>query len=152
MATAIIEVTGGTATLYDGDFESYADSRGIDIERPGASEGKATPRGVVAPTPTRRETADAAAARKRAEAEARNRRHRDTKGTKAALDRVEADLAATTDELNGLTERLADPSIYTDAALVRRLIADHNAALDKSTALADERDRLIGEMAAAEHV
>ena len=152
VATAIIEVTGGTATLYEGDFESYADSRGIDIERPGASEGKATPRGVVARTPARRETTDEAAARKRAEAEARNRRHRDTKGAKAALDKVESDLAATTEELNGLTERLADPSVYTDAALVRRLIADHNAALDRSAALTEERDRLMNELTAMESV
>jgi hypothetical protein len=63
---------------------------------------------------------------------------------------VESDLAATTEELNGLTQRLADPSVYTDPALVRRLITDHNSALDRSAALAEERDRLIGEMAAAE--
>ncbi len=46
------------------DFETYAEARGIDIERPGAAEGKATPRGVVAAAP-RRESANEATARKR---------------------------------------------------------------------------------------
>ncbi|HET9498215.1 MAG TPA: ABC-F family ATP-binding cassette domain-containing protein [Candidatus Limnocylindria bacterium] len=149
VANAIVEVNGGTAVLYPDDFESYAEARGIDIERPGAAEGKATPRGVVTPTP-RRETADEATSRKRAEAEARNRRHRETRGTRAELDRTEAELAAAQSELADLTTRLGDPATYTDAALVRRLIEAHNAALDRSTALAAERDRLTAELATAE--
>jgi hypothetical protein len=40
--------------------------------------------------------------------------------------------------------------VYTDPALVRRLIADHNTALDRSAALTAERDRLTAELAAAE--
>jgi ATP-binding cassette, subfamily F, member 3 len=149
VANTIVEVNGGTAVLYPDDFESYAEARGIDIERPGAAEGKATPRGVVAPTP-RRETADQAASRKREEAEARNRRHRETRGARADLDRTEAELAAAQSELADLTARLGDPATYTDAALVRRLIESHNAALDRSTALVAERDRLTAELATAE--
>ena len=49
-----------------------------------------------------------------------------------------------------LTERLADPAIYTDAALVRDLIERHNAALDRSTGLAAERDRLAATLESAE--
>jgi ATP-binding cassette subfamily F protein 3 len=149
VANAIVEVNAGTAVLYPDDFESYAEARGIDIERPEASEGVATPRGVVTPT-QRRESADEAATRRRTEAEARNRRHRETRDARAALERTEADLAATEAALTQLTERLADESIYTDAALVRRLIADHNAALDRSAELTAERDRLAGELAAAD--
>jgi ATP-binding cassette, subfamily F, member 3 len=149
VANAIVEVNGGTAVLYPDDFESYAEARGIDIERPGAAEGKATPRGVVTPAP-RRETADEATSRKRAEAEARNRRHRETRGARAELDRTEAELAAAQSELADLTTRLGDPATYADAALVRRLIEAHNAALDRSTALAAERDRLTAELATAE--
>jgi len=149
VANTIIEVNGGTAVLYPDDFESYAEARGIDIERPGASEGKATPRGVVTPAP-RRETADEATSRKRAEAEARNRRHRETRGARAELDRVEAELAALESELADLTARLGDPATYTDAALVRRLIEAHNAALDRSASLTAERDRLSAELATVE--
>jgi hypothetical protein len=49
-----------------------------------------------------------------------------------------------------LTERLADPSVYTDAALVRRLVDEHNAALDQTAALSAERDRLAAELAEAD--
>jgi len=148
VANAICEVNGGTAVLYPGDFESYADARGIDVERPGATEG-ATPRGVVA-TRSRRETTDEATARKRTEAEARNRRHRLTRDARAALERTEADLAATQAELTDITERLADPSVYADPALVRRLIESHNQALDRSAGLVAERDRLAAELLTAE--
>jgi ATP-binding cassette subfamily F protein 3 len=149
VANAIVEVNAGTAVLYPDDFESYAEARGIDIERPGASEGLATPRGVVAPAP-RRETASEATARRRAAAEARNRHHRATREARAALEQTESDLAAVSAALAELTERLADPSVYADAALVRRLVDEHNAALDQTAALSAERDRLAAELAEAD--
>ena len=149
VANTIVEVTGGDAVLYPDDFEAYAESRGIDIERPGASEGKATPRGVVS-TPSRRETADQASGRKRTEAEARNRRHRETREARVALERTEADLAATEAALTDLTRRLGDPDTYADAALVRRLIEEHNQALDRTATLTAERDRLTAELETAE--
>jgi ATP-binding cassette subfamily F protein 3 len=149
VANTIVEVTGGDAVLYPDDFEAYAESRGIDIERPGASEGKATPRGVVS-TPSRRETADQASGRKRTEAEARNRRHRETREARVALERTEADLAATEAALTDLTRRLGDPDTYADAALVRRLIDEHNQALDRTATLTAERDRLTAELETAE--
>ena len=150
VANAIIEVGNGTATLVRGDFESYAESRGIDLDHAGASEGRSTPRGVVPAPSTGRETANEATARKRSEAEARNQRHRATRDTRAALERTDAELAVTRARLDELTVRLGDPSIYTDSALVRRLIEEHNATLDRSAALADERERLAAELALAE--
>jgi hypothetical protein len=66
------------------------------------------------------------------------------------LERTEADLVATQAELSELTQRLADPSVYADAGLVRRLVESHNKALDRSAALATERDRLTAELATAE--
>ena len=151
VANTIVEVNGGTAVLYPDDFEAYAEARGIDIERPGASEGKATPRGVVAAAP-RRESANEATARKRTEAEARNERHRRTRETRAALEQTQAELAATELELTDLTERLGEPATYADAALVRRLIEEHNAALDRSAALTARRDELTAELETAEAV
>jgi hypothetical protein len=88
--------------------------------------------------------------RKRAEAEARNARHRETRGARAELDRTQTELAAVESELADLTGRLGDPATYTDSALVRRLIDAHNAALDRSTALTADRDRLTAELATAE--
>ncbi len=149
VADTIIEVSGGTATLYPGDFESYAESRGIDIERPGATEGVATPRGVVPPAP-RRESGSEAAARKRSEAEARNRRHAASREVQATAERVEADLAATAAELAELTERLGDPASYQDPALIRDLVERHNRALDRSVTLEAERERFARELDPAE--
>ncbi|HEY7451080.1 MAG TPA: ATP-binding cassette domain-containing protein, partial [Candidatus Limnocylindria bacterium] len=149
VANTIVEVTGGDATLYPDDFESWAEARGIDIDHAGVTEGRATPRGVVAAAP-RRETADQAASRKRAEAEARNARHRETREARSALEKADAELAATQAELVQLTERLGDPATYADAALVRQLIEEHNQALDRVETLTAERERLAAELATAD--
>ena len=151
VADTIIEVNGGTATLYPGDFESYAASRGIDIEKPGATEGLMTPQGVV-PRPAPRETASAASSRKRAEAEARNQRHRQSRESRAAAERATAALAAAQTELAELVERLGDPATYGDAAAVRDLIERHNRALERVAELESERDRLAAELTNVEAI
>ena len=42
VANTIVEVNGGDATVYPGDFEYYAAKRGLDIEQRGAVEGSPT--------------------------------------------------------------------------------------------------------------
>ncbi|HEX2884275.1 MAG TPA: ATP-binding cassette domain-containing protein [Candidatus Limnocylindria bacterium] len=151
VANTIIEVNDGKATVYPGDFEYYAAKRGVDIETRGAVEGgHATPRGVVADAPKPRESAREAAERKRREAEERNARHRRTRDLRAALDRARREATEADAELATITERLADPSVYADAAAVRELVERHNGLLDRTAELAAERDRLSGELAAAE--
>ena len=151
VANTIIEVNGGQATVYPGDFEYYAAKRGVDIEERGAVEGaRSTPRGVVATPPRPRESARAASERRRREAEERNARHRRTRDLRDALSRTTADAAATEAELSDLTDRLADPSTYGDAQLVRDLVERHNAARDRADALAADRERLTAELADAE--
>ncbi len=150
VANAIIEVSGGTATLYNGDFEYYAAKRGLDIEARGATEGRATPRGLEEPVARPRETAAESAARKRTQAEDRNRRYRRTRDLRAALERTERESSQTDADLARLTERLADPSIYADAATARSLIDEYNAARDRAEALATEWARLGDELAAVE--
>ncbi len=135
VANAIIEVNGGAATLYPGDFEYYAAKRGLDIETRGAVEGIATPRGIEAVPQRPRESAAGAAARKRTEAEERNRRFRRTRELRAELAKVEAQVSSTDAELAGLSERLADPATYADHAAFRELIDHHNAVRDRADAL-----------------
>jgi ATP-binding cassette subfamily F protein 3 len=150
VANAIIEVNAGEATLYPGDFEYYAAKRGLDIESRGAVEGRATPRGIE-PAPSRpRETASEAARRRRQQAEERNRRYRRTRELRAALERLEADARRADADLAEASERLADPSVYADAGLVRDLIERHNAAKDRAESLASEWTRLSAELEAAE--
>ncbi|MGH2427826.1 MAG: ABC-F family ATP-binding cassette domain-containing protein [Candidatus Limnocylindria bacterium] len=151
VADTIVEVNGGQATMYRGDFEYYADKRGLDIETRGAIEGaRATPRGVVAQAARPHEAAQAAAARKRHEAEQRNARYRRTRDLRASLQRAQADAAAADTELAELTERLADPSVYADGDLVRALVERHNELRDRTDALAADRARLAAELKAAE--
>jgi ATP-binding cassette, subfamily F, member 3 len=151
VANTIIEVNGGTATVYPGDFEYYAAKRGVDIETRGAVEGaRATPRGVVATAARRRLSARQEAERRRQEAEARNARHRRTRELRAALERASAGSAEADAELATLVERLADPSVYADGALVRDLVDRHNHLRDRTVELAAERERLERELAEAE--
>ena len=151
VANTIIEVNDGHATLYPGDFEYYAAKRGVDIETRGAVEGgRSTPRGVVAAAPAPRESARGSAERRRREAEERNARHRRTRDLRAALEVAEREAAAAERELADLTERLADPATYGDAALVRRLVDRHNELLDRQGTLVVERERLATDLAAAE--
>lgn len=150
VANVIVEVDGGTATPFLGDFEYYAAKRGLDIEARGAVEGRATPRGIQRPEPRPRESAAAAAARKRTEAEARNKRYRRTRDLRAALARIESDARTADAELAELTQRLADPEAYADPEGVRRLIERHNAARDRSDALAAEWTRLAADLDAVD--
>ena len=150
VANTIVEVTGGTGTLFAGDFEYYAAKRGIDIEARGATEGRTTPRGLEAPASRPRQSAAAATARKRAEAEERNQRYRRTKDLRTALERAEREASQTDVELAELTERLADGSVYADPALARDLIGRYNAARDRAETLAAEWARLGEELALAE--
>ena len=150
VANTIVEVSGGTATVFAGDFEYYADKRGIDIEARGATEGRATPRGLEAPAPKPRLTAAAEAKRKRTEAEERNRRYRRTRDLRSAVERAEREASETDVELAMLTQRLADASVYTDAALAKDLIDRYNAARDRAEELAAEWTRLSEALAMAE--
>jgi ATP-binding cassette, subfamily F, member 3 len=150
VANAIIEVNGGEATLFAGDFEYYAAKRGLDIESRGAIEGQATPRGIEEAAFRSHESATDAAARRRAEAEERNQRYRRTRGLRAALEKVMSQALANEAELAAVSQQLADPALYTDGEAVRGLIARHNAARDEGERLAAERLRLTAELQAAE--
>ncbi|PZR63947.1 MAG: ABC transporter [Chloroflexi bacterium] len=150
VANTIIEVNGGTATMYRGDFEYYAAKRGVDIEQRGATEGQATPRGLAEQPVAKRGTAAETAARKRQEADRRNRRYRRTRELRAALERTEREARTTVAELAELAERLADGSTYADADLVRRLVERHNTALDHSADLETRRAALAAELAAVD--
>ena len=150
VANAIVEVDGGKATLYPGDFEYYAAKRGVDIETRGASEGaRATPRGTVTASPKPRDSARAASERRRREAEERNARGGRTRELRLALERARADLAAAREEVEDASARLADPATYADPALVRDLVVRHNAALDGIGELEATEQRLAAELDAA---
>ncbi|MPZ88657.1 MAG: ATP-binding cassette domain-containing protein [Nitriliruptorales bacterium] len=145
VATTIVEVRDGTATVYPGDFEYYAAKVGVDVENreamdgsaPAAVKGSRAPGGdSSAGTPNGR--GPKPAERKRAEAERRNRLHREMRVLKRGLAKVEASLAEVEAEAAELARTLADPSLYDEAEKVKEVVARHEQVKDRAAALTDE--------------
>ncbi len=146
VADAVIEVSGGTATLYDGDFEYYAAKAGVDLDGRGVAERAATRVAGPAGAPPKRAVAKVD---RHAEAERRNRLHRATKDLRRRLERVERDLGEAEAEVAELTRTLADPGVYDDPDKVREVVARHGAAKDRATALFETWVRLESQLEAA---
>ena len=137
VANTIIDVNGGTATVYPGDFEYFAAKTGVDLDGRGATEGAEQP----APAPAHGETATASrksADQRRVEAERRNRLHEQTKDLRARLKVVERELGKAEAEVAELTRALADPQAYDDAEKVKEVVAKHGEAKDRAATLFEE--------------
>jgi len=136
VATTIIEVTGGTARVYDGDFEYYAERTGVDLEGRGAADGRglapAASTAATATTTTRR-TAD----RKREDAERRARVAEATKADRKRLTKLERELGDAEAEVAELTRTLAEPSLYDDPEKVSEVMRRHGVAKDRAATLFD---------------
>ena len=148
VADTIVEVGGGTATVYPGDFEYYAAKTGLDLD----GSGGAPPQAAAVPDGAATARARRDADERRAEAERRNRRYRATKDLRRRLEKVEAELGAAEAEVAELNRALADPDVYADGERVKELVAAHGAAKDRAAALFGDWERLYTavEEAAAE--
>ena len=138
VANTIIDVNGGSATVYPGDFEYFAEKTGVDLDGRGATDGRAAAV-VAAPAPApvaevSRKTAD----QRRSEAERRNRLHQQTKELRDRLRVVEGELGKAEAAVADLTRTLADPGAYDDAEAVKAVVAKHGEAKDRASALFDE--------------
>ena len=136
VANTVIDVNGGRAEVYPGDFEYFAEKTGVDLDGRGAAEGKAAPLAPppVAPPPVSRKSAE----RKRVEAERRNQLHEQTRELRKRLRRVEADLGKAEADVAELTRALADPHAYDDPERVKEVVARHGEAKDRAAALFEE--------------
>jgi len=135
VADVIIDVRGGTAIRYDGDFEYYAEKTGAAVDARGAAEGVPD---EAAPAPSSRaDTAHRAAPNKREEAERRNRLARETKPLRRELERVERQLAEAEAEVADLTRALAEPSLYDDPDKVTEVLRRHGESKDVAASLSD---------------
>ena len=63
---------------------------------------------------------------------------------------MEAEARHADEDVAETSKRLADPSVYADADLVRDLIERHNEARDRAESLAVEWTRLSAELEAVE--
>ena len=139
VANTIIDVSGGTATLYPGDFEYFAAKTGVDLDgRGAAATDTAAPLPAAAPAGNGRAEAKKTADQKRAEAERRNRLHQQTKDMRSRLKVVERELGKAEAQVAELTRALADPAAYDDPEAVKALVASHGEAKDRAAALFEE--------------
>jgi ATP-binding cassette, subfamily F, member 3 len=137
VADHIIDVSGGTATVYPGDFEYFAAKTGVDLDGRGAASTNTRAEQTAAPAPAPAESRKSAEA-KRVEAERRNRLHQQTKDLRARLKVVEKELSKAEASVAELTRTLAEPDAYDDAERVKELVAAHGAAKDRAAELFEE--------------
>ncbi len=138
VADSLIEVRDGLVRLHAGVDESVLGTPKLQMSSARPNAAPAMP-GKSGTTPTK---AKAKAAQKRQDAEQRNSRHRNTKDGRKELARVERAWERAEARVLDLQTKMADPSIYDDAAQVKVLVADHDAARDQAAALMQEWEQL----------
>jgi ATP-binding cassette, subfamily F, member 3 len=139
VATKIIHVDSGTATVYDGDYDYFLWKREQMTAAPAAKEAAAAPRaesgdGVTAPRGSAPKTKE----QKRAEAEARNRAYRTGKPERARLAALEAEMAAAEARDAELLAVLAEPDLYADKAAFDKAMAEYGLLKSRRQALEGE--------------
>ncbi len=140
LATRVLRVDGGTITEYPGDYAYYLDKVEDDLRREAQEEKAAEKKGkgsAGAPHATPAEPADPRDAAKAAEKERRRREKREAE-VMARIETLEARGAV-------IDQELCRPEVFGDAAALRRLTEEKDAA-------AAELEALYAELAALETV
>jgi len=129
-ADRICVVGEGTATLHDGDLDSYLARR--------AATAESTPTDMAA------EPADRVDRRqqRRNEAEARRR----TQGLRNELAAAESELEAAEQQLADVERSLADPDTYDDPEVIRELSMAHKLAQDRAAAAEARWEHLVAQL------
>ncbi|GAC1366913.1 MAG: ABC-F family ATP-binding cassette domain-containing protein [Actinomycetota bacterium] len=126
VATSIVEVREGQVTTFHGDYDFYLSQREgqLSESRPSKAAVKAAVKTAVKeaqPTALKPEAGKQAEERRRASAQGREA----VRDLRRSLGRIEKDLAALSAEIAQLSERLADPAVYSSGADVAELVSDY---------------------------
>ena len=150
VADAVIEVRNGYARWHEGVDEELL--FGPAAAAPATLAAAAPRRASTAPKPTATAPKPAAAPRvakserKRIEADARNKKHRDTRELKKAVERVEKQWEAAEARVLQLQRDLSQPETYGDSERVRELAAEYETAKDLAASLMSEWERAALEL------
>jgi ATP-binding cassette subfamily F protein 3 len=153
IATKIVHVEDGRATVYDGDYDYFlwkrAQTQGAAAAEAGA--GAAAGRRTVAEETASAEPGPGATAataprgsapktreQKRAEAEVRNRAYRSGRHERTRLSEVEDGIPEATASEQRLLARLAEPDLYADKPAFDAAMAEYAAAKSRLAALERE--------------
>jgi len=143
VATKIIHVEDGVATVYDGDYDYFLWKRdqvnaptAASTTKQAAPAAKAAPSDSVdaAPRASGKKTKE----QKRAEAEARNKAYRSGKPEKSRLAVLEGEIAVMQTRDAELLDLLGKPELYVDKAAFDAAMAEYGALKSRLAALEKE--------------
>jgi ATP-binding cassette subfamily F protein 3 len=122
IATKIVHVEDGTATVYDGDYDYFlwkrAQNEAKSVPAPAAAPHPNPGQNEIeAPKPTvRKGSGPKTKEQKRAEAEARSKAYRSGKDERGRLGEVETEMATLQVTHDSLLAKLGEPDLYADKA------------------------------------
>ncbi|MGE0449533.1 MAG: ABC-F family ATP-binding cassette domain-containing protein [Vicinamibacterales bacterium] len=169
LATKIIEVGDGAATVYPGTYREFLwhkehqpDPAAAASRPPGGGAGAARQRraqeapvrsGQPAPQPAQKAAAPAGPsreARKQLEAESR-RKHRAEQARKARVEALEERIADAEAAIRALEGRMAEPGFYDDRETSQKAIGEHQALMWRVGELMQQWEELqsMSDLAAA---
>jgi len=148
LATKVVEVGGGSATLYPGTYEELRWSK---AERERAKANRPAPRPKAEPPapPARRVPVPAREGRKRQQADAR-RRQRATDRLRERLGAVEQQIASREHRVRELEATMSAEGFYDDREASRPVVDEHQALMWEINDLLREWEDLEAEVARAE--
>jgi ATP-binding cassette subfamily F protein 3 len=153
LATRIWNIEDGRVETYPGTLDEYLYScqlrRRGEVEENGApTDGAPAAAPELEPEPDRRANRADAKARKRREAEARKLRHQLVGPIEQRIATIEERVAALEAEQALRSQRLADPTVYDDAAQRNQLLSSYQAAAAKIEELTARWEGLTEELEA----
>ena len=151
IATKIVHVEDGKATVYDGDYDHFLWKRAQTLSKEAGGAGEAA--GVKslttvhpdarsdAPKPTHtvsKGSGPKSKEQKRAEAEARSKAYRSGKGERGRLGEVEAEVAAVQQTHDSLLARLGEPELYANKAAFDAAMVEYGTVKSRLAVLERE--------------
>jgi ATP-binding cassette subfamily F protein 3 len=151
----VVEVRDGRVTHHGDVDETVLNPGGAALPATGstATSGGRAPAGQTrasgAKTGSKASGGNQRKARRREEAERRNAHGRATRDLRKRIDRLERQATKAEELVSSLEQRLADPEVYADTALMNDLINEHELAQAKAVRLVREWEQAAEELEAA---